>query len=113
MVRDVIFIPSTREPCHGSMPIVHVTTVTSNVLASPRVMCLPVSSMIATYWVSACVSPQRLKVAEVAALLSIAQELSALNPQNTSTRDEEGDELNCWGIITKKAQSKPGKLRTL
>ncbi|MGJ9371827.1 hypothetical protein [Nesterenkonia sp. CF4.4] len=28
---------------------------------------------------------QRLKVAEVSALLSIAQELSALNPQNTTT----------------------------
>jgi hypothetical protein len=55
---------------------------------------------------------QRLKVAEVAALLSIAQELSALNPQNKSTRDEEGNEVNGWGTVTKKAQSKPGKLRT-
>ncbi|MHA7153618.1 hypothetical protein [Arthrobacter sp. TMN-50] len=40
---------------------------------------------------------QRLKVAEVAALLSIAQELSALNPQNTSTRDKDGNTRNGWG----------------
>ncbi|QYF89714.1 hypothetical protein [Arthrobacter sp. PAMC25284] len=47
---------------------------------------------------------QRLKVAEVAALLSIAQELSALNPQNTSFSDDDGNQVNGWGIITKKAR---------
>jgi len=46
---------------------------------------------------------QKLKVAEVAALLSIAQELSALNPQNTMKRDEDGNEVNGWGIVTRKA----------
>ena len=51
---------------------------------------------------------QRLKVAEVAALLSIAQELSALNPQNTSTNDGEGNQVNGWGIITKKATQRSG-----
>jgi hypothetical protein len=53
---------------------------------------------------------QRLKVAEVAALLSIAQELSALNPQNTSSRDDDGNTVNGWGVVTKKAKPKPGKL---
>lgn len=47
---------------------------------------------------------QRLKVAEVAALLSIAQELSALNPQNVTSRDENGNTVNGWGIVTKKAR---------
>lgn len=49
---------------------------------------------------------QRLKVAEIAALLSIAQELSALNPQNTSRYDDEGNEVNGWGIVTNMAQPK-------
>lgn len=53
---------------------------------------------------------QRLKVVEIAALLSIAQEVSALNPQNTSSRDEDGNEVNGWGIVTKKAKPKPGRL---
>lgn len=43
---------------------------------------------------------QRLKVAEVAALLSIAQEISALNPQNTMSRDKDGNERNGWGFLT-------------
>lgn len=51
---------------------------------------------------------QRLKVAEVAALLSIAQELSSLNPQNTTTSDDQGNQLNGWGIVTKKAKLNPG-----
>ncbi|MCC3278411.1 hypothetical protein LJ754_04465 [Arthrobacter sp. zg-Y40] len=50
---------------------------------------------------------QRLKVAEVAALLSIAQEISALNPQNTTTSDDQGNQVNGWGIIMKKAKPKP------
>lgn len=41
---------------------------------------------------------QRLKAAEVAALLSIAQELSALNPQNTQTRGSDGVTRNGWGF---------------
>jgi hypothetical protein len=41
---------------------------------------------------------QRLKVAEVAALLSIAQELSALNPQNTQGPGEDGVWRNGWGL---------------
>lgn len=41
---------------------------------------------------------QRLKVAEITALLSIAQELSALNPQNTTTRDKDGIARNGWGF---------------
>ncbi|MGO4491148.1 hypothetical protein AB4Y86_03495 [Arthrobacter sp. 2YAF22_2] len=48
---------------------------------------------------------QRIKVAEVAALLSIAQELSALNPQNTSSRDDDGNQVNGWGVITKRAST--------
>lgn len=53
---------------------------------------------------------QRIKVAEVAALLSIAQELSALNPRNTSSSDEDGNEVNGWGVVTTKAKPKPGRL---
>lgn len=40
---------------------------------------------------------QQLKVAEVAALLSIAQELSALNPQNTKRRAKDGSWVDGWG----------------
>ena len=40
---------------------------------------------------------QQLKVAEVAALLSIAQEISALNPNNViGTLD--GHKVNAWGM---------------
>lgn len=53
---------------------------------------------------------QRLKVAEVAALLSIAQELSALNPQNTMSRDDEGNKRNGWGMITEPAKRTPGRM---
>nr|WP_314844327.1 hypothetical protein [uncultured Microbacterium sp.] len=39
---------------------------------------------------------QQLKVAEIAALLSIAQEISSFNPNNTYTiRD--GKKINAWG----------------
>ena len=41
---------------------------------------------------------QRLKVAEVSALLSIAQELSALNPNNTTSYDDKGNKFNGWGV---------------
>ncbi len=41
---------------------------------------------------------QRLKVAEVAALLAIAQEISALNPQNTKQRGKDGQWVNGWGL---------------
>jgi hypothetical protein len=47
---------------------------------------------------------QELKVAEVAALLVIAQEISALNPQNTMSRDDKGCEINGWGMVTRKAK---------
>lgn len=43
---------------------------------------------------------QRIEVAKVAALLSISQELSALNPQNTKYRDSDGNVRNGWGILT-------------
>lgn len=41
---------------------------------------------------------QQLKVAEIAALISISQELSALNPSNTTTYDEDGTPRNGWGF---------------
>lgn len=50
---------------------------------------------------------QRLKVAEVAALLSIAQEISALNPQNTTFTDKDGIRRNGWGLETHSDASKP------
>ncbi|MFI8413743.1 hypothetical protein ACIGB6_14915 [Paeniglutamicibacter gangotriensis] len=43
---------------------------------------------------------QRIEVAKVAALLSISQEISSLNPQNTSYRDGEGNTRNGWGSRT-------------
>ncbi|QIX27505.1 hypothetical protein ncot_13465 [Nocardioides sp. JQ2195] len=44
---------------------------------------------------------QRLKAAEVLALLSISEELSRLNPQNTTTRDDDGTTRNGWGFPTR------------
>lgn len=44
---------------------------------------------------------QRLKVAEVAALLAIAQEISAFNPNNTITHGEDGQRRNGWGMPIK------------
>lgn len=41
---------------------------------------------------------QKIKVAEVIALISISQELSALNPQNTTTYDDDGAKRNGWGF---------------
>lgn len=38
----------------------------------------------------------QIKVAQVAALLSIAQELSALNPQNTKQRAQDGTWADGW-----------------
>lgn len=40
---------------------------------------------------------QQLKVVEVAALLSIAQEISSFNPNNTMTRGADGVMRNAWG----------------
>ena len=40
---------------------------------------------------------QQLKVAEVAALLAIAQEISAFNPQNTTVMVD-GEKKNGWGF---------------
>lgn len=41
---------------------------------------------------------QRIQVAQVAALLSISQEISALNPNNQIGFDGEGNKINAWGI---------------
>ena len=41
---------------------------------------------------------QRLKVAEIAALLSIAQEISSLNPSNTISNGSDGVRRNGWGM---------------
>lgn len=46
---------------------------------------------------------QRLKAAEVAALLTIAQEISALNPRNTQYRDDDNVIRNGWGMPTHRA----------
>lgn len=43
---------------------------------------------------------QRLQIAQIRALLSIGQELSALNPQNTTYRDAQGNTRNGWGLET-------------
>ena len=40
---------------------------------------------------------QQLKVAEIAALLSIAQEISSFNPNNTYTY-RDGKKINAWGV---------------
>lgn len=50
---------------------------------------------------------QQLKAAEVAALLSIAQEISALNPANTETTDDDGNIRNGWGTIIGSNKRKP------
>ena len=42
---------------------------------------------------------QRIAVAQAHAMLSIAQELSSLNPQNTSYRDNDGQARNGWGLL--------------
>lgn len=41
---------------------------------------------------------QQLKVAEIAALLSIAQEISAFNPQNLIQHGKDGIRRNGWGM---------------
>lgn len=41
---------------------------------------------------------QQLKVAEIAALLSISQEISSLNPNNTIHFGEDGKKRNGWGL---------------
>lgn len=41
---------------------------------------------------------QQIPIAQVAALQSIAQEISALNPSNTTTRDSDGTVRNGWGF---------------
>jgi hypothetical protein len=43
---------------------------------------------------------QRIAIAQVRATLSVAQELSGLNPQNTSYVDKDGQLRNGWSIIT-------------
>lgn len=43
---------------------------------------------------------QRIAIAQVRATLSVAQELSGLNPQNSSYRDKDGELRNGWGLPT-------------
>lgn len=42
---------------------------------------------------------QRLKVAEISALLSVAQEISAMNPRNVQYRDKDGQIRLGWGQL--------------
>jgi hypothetical protein len=42
---------------------------------------------------------QRIAIAQVHAMLSVAQELSSLNPQNSSYRDKDGQARNGWGLL--------------
>lgn len=41
---------------------------------------------------------QRLKVIQIAALLAISEEVSALNPNNTITHGADGTVRNGWGL---------------
>lgn len=41
---------------------------------------------------------QQLKVIEITALLSIAQEISSFNPSNTTHYGEDGKKRNAWGF---------------
>lgn len=41
---------------------------------------------------------QRLKVIQIAALLAVCEEVSALNPNNTITRGADGTVRNGWGL---------------
>ena len=43
---------------------------------------------------------QKLQALQVLALLSISQELSAINPQNTMYRDSDGNARNGWESLT-------------
>lgn len=43
---------------------------------------------------------QRIQIAQAHALLSVAEEISALNPQNTTTRGPDGRIRNGWGFPT-------------
>jgi hypothetical protein len=42
---------------------------------------------------------ERIAIAQVRATLSVAQELSALNPQNTKYRDKDDQVRNGWGLL--------------
>jgi hypothetical protein len=44
---------------------------------------------------------QRIAIAQVRATLSVAQELSCLNPQNSSYRDKDAELRNGWGLLTR------------
>lgn len=45
---------------------------------------------------------QRAKVVEIKAQLSVAQEISLMNPSNVTTSDEAGNKLNGWGMIVER-----------
>lgn len=42
---------------------------------------------------------QRIAIAQAHAMLSVAQELSSLNPQNTGYRDKDGQARNGWSLL--------------
>jgi hypothetical protein len=42
---------------------------------------------------------QRIAISQAHAMLSVAQELSSLNPQNSSYRDRDGQARNGWGLL--------------
>jgi hypothetical protein len=42
---------------------------------------------------------QRIAIAQSHAMLSVAQELSSLNPQNSSYFDNDGEVRNGWGLL--------------
>lgn len=46
---------------------------------------------------------QRIQIAQAYALLSVSQEISALNPRNTQYRDEKNVIRNGWGLPTHSA----------
>lgn len=46
---------------------------------------------------------QRIAIAQVQATLSLAQEVSGQNPQNSSYRDEDGQFRNGWRLPTNDA----------
>lgn len=43
---------------------------------------------------------QRLQVAHTAAVLALVEEISALNPQNTTYTDDAGQKRDGWGRLT-------------
>jgi hypothetical protein len=42
---------------------------------------------------------QRIAIAQAHAMLSVAQEISSLNPLNNTYRDDDGQARNGWGLL--------------